>query len=196
VRGKAKEPLARLAGWLADARMAGLAMPEAATLATASRDGTPSARTVSVKRLDESGVVFGTSLASRKSAELDANPRAALVFWWEPTGRQARVEGRVELVSRAEAEAIWEERARANRIATIVSRQGAPLEDRAVLRAAFAEAVRRYGDGPIPCPEDWGAYRVLPDLVELWEQDEDRLVWREEFRRVADGAWVRTLLQP
>lgn len=188
-------PLDRLRTWLDEARAAGVRMPEAATLSTSTRDGGPSARTVSVKRIDERGLAFGTALDSRKVAELEANPRAALTFWWESAGRQVRVEGTTEAASRAETEQIWAERGRQNRLATLVSRQGEVLDDRRDLELAYARADTEHGD-EVPCPDDWGALRVVPEMVEFWEEDERRLVVRELYALAEDGSWSRELLQP
>jgi len=190
------DPVARLRAWMEQARAAGLRMPEAATLSTVAGDGGPSARTVSVKRVGDAGLVFGTSLTGRKSDELRCDPRAALTFWWEVAGRQVRVEGRVQEVARAEAEQIWNERGRANRLATLASRQGQPLASRAALEDAFAQVAARFGDGPIPCPPDWGAFRLVATAIEFWEEDERRLIARELFTRGAGGDWEATLLQP
>jgi pyridoxamine 5'-phosphate oxidase len=189
-----EHPADRLRAWLAEARASGVRMPEAATLSTASGAGVPSARTVSVKRVDERGLAFGTSLGGRKAAELGANPHAALTFWWEAAGRQVRAEGRVEAASRAEAEKVWAERGRANRLAAIVSRQGKTLDDRRDLEAAYERADAEHGD-EIPCPLDWGVYRLVPGAVEFWQEDERRLIERELFTREGDG-WTRVLLQP
>lgn len=189
-----QDPIERLSAWLEDARASGLDQPEAATLSTASAGGVPAARTVSVKRVERRGLAFGTTLTGRKAAELAANPRAALTFWWEAIGRQVRVEGRVEALPRDEVEALWAERGRANRLATVISRQGEPLASREELEAAYDEADAAYGD-EIPCPHDWGAFRVVPETVELWQQDDRRLIVRERFTRAGDG-WRSTLLQP
>jgi pyridoxamine 5'-phosphate oxidase len=189
------DPLTRLRTWLDEARDAGVAMPEAATLATATADGTPSARTVSVKVIDDRGLAFGTALTGRKAAELAENPRAALTFWWEPVGRQVRVEGVVERAPREEAERVWAARGRENRIATLVSRQGEPLVDRNDLERAYERADAQHG-ADVPCPEDWGVYRVIPRSVEFWQDDDRRLVARERHSVAADGVWSRQLLQP
>jgi pyridoxamine 5'-phosphate oxidase len=187
-------PLDVLRTWLAEAREAGVRMPEAATLSTASAAGVPSARTVSVKRVDEHGLAFGTSLRGRKAAELEANPHAALTFWWEPAGRQVRAEGRVEETSREEAEEVWSERGRANRLAAIVSRQGEILGGRRDLEEAYEKADAAHGED-IPCPPDWGVYRLVPGAVEFWREDERRLIERELYTREGEG-WTRVPLQP
>lgn len=185
-----------LQAWLAEAREAGVRMPEAATLSTASAAGEPSARTVSVKRVDERGLAFGSSLRSRKASELGENPRAALTFWWEPAGRQVRAEGRVAVASREEAEAIWSERGRANRLAALASRQGEVLLDRRDLESAYEEADAAHGE-EIPCPPDWGVYRLIPNAVEFWQEDDRRLIERELFTRAEAGeSWKRVMLYP
>lgn len=188
-------PLDRLRAWLEEASAGGVRMPEAATLSTSTPAGAPSARTVSVKRVDERGLAFGTALGSRKAAELAANPRAAMTFWWESAGRQVRVEGRVEAAGREEAEQVWSERGRENRLATLVSRQGEVLTDRRELELAYDLADAEYGDD-VPCPDDWGVFRVVPDMVEMWQEDARRLVVRERYRLGADGRWSCDLLQP
>lgn len=188
-------PLERLRAWLEEARTRGVRMPEAATLATATPDGAPSARTVSIKRVDRQSLAFGTALDGRKSAELAANPRAALTFWWEASGRQVRVEGRVEAAGREESERVWSERGRANRLATLVSRQGELLTDRGDLELAYERADAEYGDH-IPRPDDWGVYRVIPDTIEFWQEDGRRLITRERHTRRANGRWSCELLQP
>lgn len=185
-----------LQAWLAEAREAGVRMPEAATLSTASANGVPSARTVSVKRVEERGLAFGTSLHGRKAAELMANPHGALTFWWEAAGRQVRAEGRVEEASRQEAEEIWSERGRANRLAALVSRQGEVLGDRRDLESAYAEADAAHSE-EIACPPDWGVFRLVPEAVEFWQEDDQRLIERELFTRTGDGlSWKRTMLYP
>ncbi len=170
-------------------------MPEAATLATATRDGAPGARTVSIKRVDQDGLAFGTTLDGRKAAELATNPRAALTFWWEALGRQVRVEGRVVQAAREEAELLWSERGRSNRLATLVSRQGEVLADRRELERAYDRADSEQGDDP-PCPTNWGAYRIVPETIEFWHEDRRRLIVRERHTRGADGRWLTELLQP
>jgi pyridoxamine-phosphate oxidase len=193
--GPASDPLDRLRAWLEDARVSGVRMPEAATLATATRDGEPSARTVSIKRVDRNGLAFGSATDGRKAAELGANPRAAVTFWWEVLGRQVRVEGRVDATRREEAERVWSERGRSNRLAALVSRQGEVLADRRELELAYERADLEHGDDP-PCPDSWGVYRIIPATVEFWLQDSRRLITRERYTRRADGSWICELLYP
>lgn len=193
--GAAADPLDKLRTWLEEARVSGVRMPEAATLATATREGVPSARTVSIKRVDQSGLAFGTALGGRKSAELDVNPRAALTFWWEVLGRQVRVEGRIVAAGRDEAELLWSERGRSNRLATLVSRQGEVLAERRELELAYDRADSEEGDDP-SCPSNWGVYRIVPETIEFWLEDRRRLIVRERHTRQAHGRWLCELLYP
>jgi pyridoxamine 5'-phosphate oxidase len=181
--------------WLAEATEAGAPTPTAMTLATVGGDGRPSARVVSLKRLGPEGLVFTTALWTRKAAELRANPRVAAVFHWPALGRQARIEGRAQAAERELAEELFAERPRSHQLQAIVSRQGETIEDLGQLRARFDELKTETAEGPIPCPADWGAVRVRPDVVELWSEGDDRLHERRLFER--DGErWTVTLLAP
>jgi len=189
------DPLQLLAGWLDEARASGAAAPAAMTLATAGDDGRPSARVVSLKRLEPDALVFTTGLWTRKAEELRANPQVAAVFHWPELGRQARIEGHAEVAERALAEELFAARPRNHRLQTLVSRQGEAIEDLAPLRARL-EALRAETDEePIPCPEDWGAVRLAPDAIELWNEGADRLHERLAYRRGADG-WACSRLAP
>ena len=165
------------------------------TLATATRDGLPSARIVLLRGLDEEGLVFFTNRESRKGDELRANPRAAVVLHWWDLGRQVRVEGAVEEIARSESAAYWETRPRASRIAGWVSAQSRPLTGREELDAAYAEAEARFAGEDVPLPDHWGGYRVLPETVEFWRHRESRLHDRIRFTRAPDG-WRRERLAP
>ncbi len=181
--------------WLAEAADAGAPAPAAMTLATVDGDGRPSARVVSLKRLEPEALVFTTGLWTRKAAELRANPRVALVFHWPALGRQARVEGRAELAERELAEELFAERQRSHQLQTLVSRQGEAIEDLGALRARLDELKAEAGAQPVPCPAEWGAVRIRPDVVELWSEGEDRLHERRLFER-SNGRWTVTLLSP
>lgn len=188
------DPIALLHAWLDEAR-ASVDEPHAMTLATATAAGTPSARIVLLRGLDERGLVFFTNRDSRKGDELRANPRAALVLHWWELGRQVRVEGRVEEVSADESEAYWATRPRGSQIAAWASPQSQPLADRAELDARVTEADARFGDEAVPLPPFWGGFRVVPDAIELWEHRDDRL--HDRLRYVRDGsAWRSELLAP
>ena len=188
------DPLAQFRAWFAEAREAG-ATAEAAALATAAPDARPSVRMVLVKSADERGLGFHTGYGSRKAAELDANPFAALLFYWEPSGRQVRVEGRVERTTRADSDEYFRTRPRGSRLAAWASRQSSELGGRAELEQAYAQAERRFGDGDVPLPDGWGGYRLVPDSWEFWQRGEDRLHDRFRYTREGDG-WRRTRLAP
>ena len=189
------DPLAQFRAWFAEAGSAGLAQPEAMALATATPGGAPSARMVLLKGADERGFAFFTNLESRKGVELAANPRAALLFHWQPLGRQVRVEGSVVPVPRAEADAYFRSRPLGSRIAAAASPQSRPLVDRAELEDLVAAARSRFPGEEVPLPDHWGGFRVVPDAYEFWQHGEDRLHDRVRYER--DGAaWAQTRLAP
>jgi pyridoxamine 5'-phosphate oxidase len=189
------DPLRQLAAWYAEAESAGVPVPEAMTLATASPDGRPSARIVLLKGLDDRGLTFFTNRESRKGRELAENPRAALVLHWRPLGRQVRVEGAVEELGRDEVEAYWRTRPRGSRVAARASAQSRQIAGRAELEARFAAEDARYPGEEVQLPDQWGGYRVVPDAVELWEHRDDRLHDRVRYERYGQG-WRRQRLQP
>jgi pyridoxamine 5'-phosphate oxidase len=189
------DPLRQFDRWFAEARDAGLAAPEAMTLATATPDGRPSARMVLLKAADERGFGFHTNYESRKGTELAANPRAALLFWWQPLGRQVRVEGVVARVPSAESEAYFRTRPLASRIAAWASPQSRPLPTRAELDRLYAEAAARFPAEDVPLPPHWGGLRLVPDAYEFWQHGDDRMHDRVRYER--DGAgWRRERLAP
>lgn len=177
------DPLALLAEWWEAA-----GRDERVALATATRDGRPSARMVLVKGLDRGGFTFFTGYESRKGRELAENPRAALLFHWP--GRQVRVEGRVERVPDEESDAYWATRPAGSRRSAAASRQSEPIASREELEARAAAA----GDDPAR-PARWGGFRLVPAVLEFWEHRDDRLHDRRRFTRAADG-WRGELLQP
>jgi pyridoxamine 5'-phosphate oxidase len=187
--------LENLADWHAQAREAGLPDASAMSLATAGADGSPSLRLVSLKRLDHRGLVFTTALWSRKVAELRENPRVAAAFYWQSLGRQARVEGRAEIAERELAEELFAERPRSHQLQAHVSRQGEEIESVEQLRERFEQLDTELEEGPVPCPEDWGAVRIVPERIEFWEEAEDRMHRRTLFVAEA-GGWRRSLLAP
>ncbi len=189
------EPLRRFRRWFHEARRAGIELPEALALATADHAGRPAVRFVLLKEADARGFVFFTDGRSRKGRELRENPRAAGVFYWHETGKQVRVEGRIEEVAAAEADAYWETRPRASRLAASISTQSAPLPSRARLVAAWRNLDRRLGDGAIPRPPTWTGYRIVPSAIEFWRRGESRLHDRVLYVR-RRGGWKRTLMQP
>jgi pyridoxamine 5'-phosphate oxidase len=187
----AADPLEQFRRWFSEAgednRMA---------LATAAPDGSPSVRMVLLKGTDdEDGFVFYTGYGSRKGGELDANPRAALLFHWAELGRQVRVEGPVERVSLEESDAYFATRPRGAQLAAAASRQGRVLANRAQLDEAVAELERKYADSDVPRPEHWGGYRVRPETYEFWQHRADRLHDRLRYARDGEG-WRLERLAP
>jgi pyridoxamine 5'-phosphate oxidase len=190
-----RDPLAQFQRWYGDAEAAGIRMPQAMTLATASDDGAPSARMVLLKGIEDGEFVFYTGYVSRKAGELAANPRGALLFYWDPLGRQVRVEGPVRRVSAEESDAYFATRPRGAQLAAAASKQSAVLLNRDELDARVAELEQRYVGGAVPRPEHWGGYRLAPEVYELWQHREDRAHDRLRYRREA-GDWILERLSP
>ena len=190
-----RDPLAQFRRWYADAERADIRMPQAMALATAGNDGAPSARMVLLKGLEDGEFVFYTGYVSRKAGELAENPRGALLFYWDPLGRQVRVEGTVRRVSADESDAYFATRPRGAQLAAAASKQSAVLSDRDELDARVAELERRYAGGEVPRPEHWGGYRLAPDVYEFWQHREDRAHDRLRYRREG-GDWILERLSP
>jgi pyridoxamine 5'-phosphate oxidase len=189
------DPIAIFEAWMAEAAATEPNDPNAVCLATATPGGAPSARMVLLKGVDARGFVFYTNLESRKGGELAANPQAALCFHWKTLARSVRVEGAVEQVSDAEADAYYASRARTSRLGAWASKQSRPLESRFALEKAVAEYGLRYAIGEIPRPPHWSGFRVLPRRIELWRDMPFRLHERRVFHR--DGqAWRIETLYP
>jgi pyridoxamine 5'-phosphate oxidase len=188
------DPIEQFRAWLDEAVTEGVREPDAMTVATADRAAMPSARTVSLRGLDERGFAFYTNYRSPKARDLDGNPRAAIVFHWREVERQVRAVGTVARLSREESLAYWRNRPLGSRLSALISPQSEVVADRAELELAYDEAAVRFGDDP-PLPEDWGGYVVTPVEVELWEGRPNRLHDRVRYRRV-DDVWVRERLAP
>jgi pyridoxamine 5'-phosphate oxidase len=189
------DPIERFQDWFREAEQAGVEVPEATTLATASADGAPSARMVLLKGADADGFVFYSGYVSRKAGELEQNPRAALVFYWRPLGKQVRVEGRVEQVSEADSAEYFATRPRGSQLAAWASQQSHPLESREELERRYAELEREYEGREVPRPPHWGGFRLRPDAIEFWEHRENRLHERTCYTRAREG-WHAQLLSP
>ncbi len=179
--------------WFADAVAAELPEPNAVLVATADADGAPDARIVLMKGYDSSGIVFGTSYASAKGAQLAANPRAALVFPWHALQRQVRVTGRVERVGETASDALWDPRPRGAQLAAAATEQSTPVDSWEELRGRMRALDEQTPAGRLPRPAVWGGYRVLPERVEFWQGGPDRLHDRLVFVRESDRWIVRRL---
>lgn len=189
------DPLRQFRAWFAEAEAAGIDAPESVALATSTADGRPSLRMVLLKRADEDGFAFYTNLESRKAAELAANPRAALLAYWQRLGRQVRIEGRVEPDSRDASVAYFAMRSVESRLAAWASPQSRQLANRAELEQRVEEARARFPDGEVPLPEHWGGFRLVSENYEFWQQGADRL--HDRVRYLRDGAaWRRERLAP
>ncbi|MGN6167344.1 MAG: pyridoxamine 5'-phosphate oxidase [Solirubrobacteraceae bacterium] len=190
------DPLRQFATWFAHAGAADIRVPEAAALATATLDGAPSARMVLVKTADAAGFVFYSNYGSRKGSELAANPRAALLFYWDALGRAVRVEGPVQRISAAESAAYIRSRPRASQLSALASPQSAVVESRQELEHWVAELAARYEGVELPLPDSWGGFRLVPERFEFWQHREDRLHDRLRYSRGRDGGWQLERLAP
>lgn len=192
----AADPYQQFGRWYAEARPL-LAMPDAVVLATASLVGQPSARMVLLKHWDEHGFVIYTNYRSRKGRELQENPQAALLFSWEPLGRQVRVEGPVTPTSAQESDDYFATRPRAAQVGAHASRQSEPTDRRDALDRRVQELAATFGDGPVPRPPWWGGFRLAPTSFEFWQNRRDRLHDRLAYTPSPTGSgWDRVRLQP
>jgi pyridoxamine 5'-phosphate oxidase len=189
------DPVVQFSRWFAEAQVEEVPQSEAMVLATATPAGLPSARMVLLKGWGPDGFVWFTGYQSRKGEELGANPRAALLFFWQPMGRQVRVEGVVEKTTRHESEVYFQTRHPGSQVAAAISRQSRPIGSRAELETAYAALAAEAGEGPLPLPEHWGGYRLRPDAFEFWEHRENRLHDRLRYERKG-ASWSRIRLQP
>ena len=190
-----RDPIKQFQLWFNDAIAAGLPLPEAMTLATATPDGKPSARMVLLKQVDHDGFVFFTNYQSAKAEQLDANPYAALVFYWAILDRQVRVEGSVVRTSAQESRDYFKTRPRESQIGAWASAQSQAIGSRDVLEQRAQELEALYGDREIDCPEYWGGYRLKPERIEFWKSRVGRLHDRILYQRNATG-WSITRLAP
>ena len=191
----APDPIAKFADWLSLATQSGTPEPTAMAVATADAAGVPNVRMLLLKAIDERGFVFYTNLGSPKAAELAANPRAALCFYWDRIKRQVRVAGPVVRVADAEADAYFATRPRLSQIGAWASHQSQPMTDRFELERNCAAEVLRFGVGAVPRPPGWSGYRVVPDTMEFWQEKPFRLHERVRFTRTK-GSWAAQRIFP
>jgi pyridoxamine 5'-phosphate oxidase len=189
------DPFQQFDRWFGEAERSGVRAPEAAALATASGDGAPSVRMVLVKQTGETGFVFFTNYESRKGSELAANPRAALLFHWDPIGRQVRIEGPVERLPREDSVAYVRSRPRSSQLSALASPQSQAVADREELERRVAELAARHQGAELPVPDFWGGFRLVPESFEFWQHREDRLHDRLSYRRDG-GGWRIARLAP
>jgi pyridoxamine 5'-phosphate oxidase len=192
----AKDPFRQFDKWFQEAEAAKLTEPNAMTLATASRDGRPSARTVLLKGVDGRGFVFYTNFESRKGRELDGNPQATLVFPWIAIERQVIVSGPVTKVSREEVEAYFHSRPLASQLGAWASQQSTIIAGRSQLEESMKAVEKKYAGQVVPLPPFWGGYRLSPETVEFWQGRRSRLHDRLRYRREAGGSWTVERLSP
>lgn len=189
------DPIARFKVLLVQAEQLGIQPHNAAALATAGADRQPTVRMVLLKDVDDAGFVFYTNLESRKARQLVETPNASLCFWWAQLKRQVRVEGRTELVSDREADQYFATRPRGSQIGAWVSHQSSEITCRDDLVDAAQRLAAKYDSQPVPRPPFWSGYRLVPQRIEFWKEQPDRLHDRELYSRQADG-WKLTLLAP
>lgn len=190
------DPIVQFTRWFEQALAAEVPEPNAMTVATATRDGVPSARIVLLKGFDARGFVFYTNYEGQKGRELVENPVAALVFHWVDLHRQVRVAGSVEKVTTEESDAYFQSRPRGSRLGAWASQQSSVVSGRDVLDARLAELEAEYGEGHIPLPPFWGGYRVIPAAVEFWQGRRNRMHDRLRYTRQPDTSWRIERLSP
>lgn len=182
--------------WYRDAEQAGIAQPNAMALATTDIDGKPAVRMVLLSSYDDRGFVFHTNYTSHKGDQIRRTPAVALLFWWEPLGRQIRIEGCVEKTSPREADDYFATRPRGSQLGAWASAQSQPIESRAILDERLRSLEIQYQNKSVPRPPHWGGYRVIPQLFEFWTARENRLHDRLIYELTATGEWQSRILAP
>jgi pyridoxamine 5'-phosphate oxidase len=190
------DPTRQFAAWFRQAAEAGVGAPEAAALATASAGGVPSVRMVLIKHYDERGFVFYSNYESSKGEDLEANPHAALLFYWELLGRQVRIQGGARRTTLEESAAYVRSRPRGSQLSALASPQSRPIESREVLELRVAELAVQHEGAELPLPGGWGGYRITPESFEFWQHRADRLHDRLRYARGEDGRWRVHRLAP
>ena len=190
------DPIKQFGNWFTAAIEAGIRDVNAMSLATAGRDAKPSVRIVLLKGFDQDGFVFFTNYESEKGRQLEANPNAALGFYWIELDRQIRISGPVGRTSREESERYFRSRPLGSQLGAWASRQSEVIDGRRVLDARMAEATERYGKDPIPLPPHWGGYRLEPITIEFWQGRPNRLHDRFRYTRQSDDRWLIDRLAP
>ena len=189
-------PFKQFEKWFQEAIDAKLDLPDAMTLAAATKDGIPSARIVLLRGLDERGFVFYTDYESQKGKELAENPNAALVFYWRELDRQVRITGQVSRVSRENSNNYFQSRPVGSRLAALASRQSEVIPDRKILEERFEQLATQYQDTEIPLPSDWGGYRLSPNVIEFWSGRPSRLHDRLRYTRQSNDDWRIERISP
>jgi pyridoxamine 5'-phosphate oxidase len=189
-------PLNQFRSWLEEAVAAKLPQPLGMALATAAVDGRPSVRMVLLRGFDERGFIFFTNHESRKAQELEANPRAALVFYWAELDRQVRIEGNVERISGEESDVYFQSRPHGSRLGAWASPQSQVIANRDELDRRMEEVAAQYRQGDVPRPPYWGGYRVVPTSIEFWQGQPNRLHDRLRYRRLDGDRWCLERLAP
>ena len=189
-------PIKQFGNWFTAAIEAGIRDVNAMSLATATAEGRPSIRIVLLKEFDHDGFVFFTNYQSEKGRQLEANPHAALAFYWIELDRQIRISGPVKKTSREESERYFHSRPPGSQLGAWASRQSEVLDARRVLDARMAEMSERFADKPIPLPPQWGGYRVKPEIMEFWQGRPDRLHDRFRYTLQSNGTWSTDRLAP
>jgi pyridoxamine 5'-phosphate oxidase len=192
----AAQPIALFKAWLWEAYSAGLAAPNAMTLATVGLDGMPAARVVLLDNAGHEGFSFFTNYRSAKGRELAENPRAALLFHWAEIGRQVRISGLVEKTARAEAEVFFARQPREAQLSAWASWQSSEIADREFLDARVAKVEQKFSQGSVPAPSSWGGYRLRPETLEFWQSRSNQLHDRLQYSRLPDGQWAIDRLAP